>query len=68
MLTFFLAILAMGAYGSFLSALISGAIDLFYYSGKAIVVDADADIATGRSAAKELDSVLQLIGKQKGAT
>ena len=67
LITFFLAILAMGAYGSFLSALISGAIDLFYYSGKAIVVDADVDRVAGRSAAKELDSVLQLIGKQKGA-
>jgi hypothetical protein len=62
LITFFLAILALGAYGSFLSALISGAIDLFYFSGKPGVVNFDSDLSLGQP--KELESVLQLINKQ----
>jgi len=65
LITFFLAILAMGAYGSFLSALISGAIDLFYFSGKTSVVEADQDHNLSRN--KELDSVLRLINREEGA-
>jgi len=34
LITFFLAILALGAFGSFLGALIAGAVDLFYFSNK----------------------------------
>ena len=64
LITFFLAILAMGAYGSFLSALISGAIDLFYFSGKTSVVEADQDLNLPRN--KELDSVLRLINREEG--
>jgi len=64
LITFFLAILAMGAYGSFLSALISGAIDLFYFSGKTSVVEADQDLNLSRN--KELDSVLRLINREEG--
>lgn len=64
LITFFLAILAMGAYGSFLSALISGAIDLFYFSGKKSVVEADQDLNLPRN--KELGSVLRLINREEG--
>jgi len=34
LITFFLAILALGAFGSFLGALIAAAVDLFYFSNK----------------------------------
>ena len=61
-ITFLLAILGLGAYGSFLGALISGAIDLFYFSGKSAVVEHEASQHPGRS--KELESVLRLINKQ----
>lgn len=34
LITFFLAILALGAFGSFLGSLIAAAVDLFYFSKK----------------------------------
>jgi len=65
LITCLLAILALGAYGSFLGALITGAIDLFYFSGKSTVIDHEPNTYPGRS--RELESVLRLINKQEGS-
>jgi len=63
LITCLLAILALGAYGSFLGAMITGAIDLFYFSGKSAVVDHPPNSHRGRAA--ELESVLRLIHTQE---